>query len=348
MTGTMRGICKMGPGPGAEFRRDIPIPQIADDQVLMKIHATAICGTDLHLYHWNEYARTRMKKLPIVFGHETAGEIVEVGRNVTGWKVGDRISVETHIPCGHCRQCAMGNPHICDNMKLFGITEPGAFAEYAPVPQSCIVRLDDAISYEKGAMLEAMGAGVHGVEKAQVRGKTVLVSGCGPIGLMAIGACKVHGAEKIIACDLFDEKLERARTMGADITVNSRDAEALFETVRRETGSGVDAAIDVTGSGRAIVTGLRALRKAGIFVSVGLPDGEIPVNLTEDIIYREIVYTGVSGRRMFETWEDCMEILKTPGFSLDPVIGDVYNLERYEDALRAIEGGAPGKMILVP
>lgn len=348
MTGTMRGICKMGPGPGAEFRRDIPIPQIADDQVLMKIHATAICGTDLHLYHWNEYARTRMKKLPIVFGHETAGEIVEVGRNVTGWKVGDRISVETHIPCGHCRQCAMGNPHICDNMKLFGITEPGAFAQYAPVPQSCIVRLDDAISYEKGAMLEAMGAGVHGVEKAQVRGKTVLVSGCGPIGLMAIGACKVHGAEKIIACDLFDEKLERARTMGADITVNSRNAEALFETVRRETGSGVDAAIDVTGSGRAIVTGLRALRKAGIFVSVGLPDGEIPVNLTEDIIYREIVYTGVSGRRMFETWEDCMEILKTPGFSLDPVIGGVYNLERYEDALRAIEGGAPGKMILVP
>ena len=348
MTGTMRGICKMGPGPGAEFRRDIPIPQIADDQVLMKVRATAICGTDLHLYHWNEYARTRMTNLPMVFGHETAGEIVEVGKNVTGWKVGDRISVETHIPCGHCLQCAMGNPHICDNMKLFGVTEPGAFAEYAPVPKECIVRLDDALSYEQGAMLEAMGAGVHGVEKAQVRGKTVLVSGCGPIGLMAIGACKIHGAEKIIACDLFDEKLERARTMGADITVNSRNAEALFETVRRETGSGVDAAIDVTGSGRAIVTGLRALRKAGIFVSVGLPDGEIPVNLTEDIIYREIVYTGVSGRRMFETWEDCMEILKTPGFSLDPVIGGVYNLERYEDALRAIEGGAPGKMILVP
>ena len=289
-----------------------------------------------------------MTNLPMVFGHETAGEIVEVGKNVTGWKVGDRISVETHIPCGPCLQCAMGNPHICDNMKLFGVTEPGAFAEYAPVPKECIVRLDDALSYEQGAMLEAMGAGVHGVEKAQVRGKTVLVSGCGPIGLMAIGACKIHGAEKIIACDLFDEKLERARTMGADITVNSRNAEALFETVRRETGSGVDAAIDVTGSGRAIVTGLRALRKAGIFVSVGLPDGEIPVNLTEDIIYREIVYTGVSGRRMFETWEDCMEILKTPGFSLDPVIGGVYNLERYEDALRAIEGGAPGKMILVP
>ena len=116
MTRTMRGICKMRPGSGAEYRTDVPIPSITDDQVLMKVRATAICGTDLHLYHWNEYARTRMTNLPMVFGHETAGEIVEVGKNVTGWKVGDRISVETHIPCGHCLQCAMGNPHICDKM----------------------------------------------------------------------------------------------------------------------------------------------------------------------------------------------------------------------------------------
>ena len=348
MTGTMRGVCKMRPGPGAEFRTDVPIPQITDDQVLMKIHATAICGTDVHLYHWNEYARTRMKNLPVVFGHETAGEIVELGENVKGWKVGDRISVETHIPCGHCLQCSIGNPHICDNMKIFGVTEPGAFAEDAPVPASCIGRLDDALSYEEGAMLEAMGAGGHGVEKAQVKDKVGLVSGCGPIGLMVIGACKVHGAKKVIACDLLDEKLERAKIMGADVTVNSREEAAVLETVRRETVSGVDAAIDITGNGTAINVGLKALRKAGIFVSVGLPDGEISVNLTEDIIYREIVYTGVSGRRMFETWEDCMGIIKSPGFSLDPAIGGVYKLEQFEEALAAIQSGVPGKMILVP
>ena len=348
MTGTMKGVCKMAPGPGAEFRTDIPIPSIAPDQVLLKVHATAICGTDLHLYAWNEYAATRMKNLPIVFGHETAGEIVEVGSAVKDWKVGDRISVETHIPCGTCLQCSMGNPHICDNMKLFGITEPGAFAEYAPVRADCAVRLDDALTYEQGAMLEAMGAGVHGVEKAQVKGKTVLVSGCGPIGLMVIGACRAHGARKIIACALFEEKLERAKTMGAAVTGNSREEQAVLEAVMAQTISGVDAAIDITGNGKAINTGLKALRKAGIFVSVGLPDGEIPVNLTEDIIYREIIYTGVSGRRMFETWEDCMEIIKTPGFSLDPVIGGVYKLEQFEEALAAIRSGVPGKMILVP
>ena len=348
MTGTMRGICKMAPGPGAEFRTDVPIPQITDDQVLMKIHATAICGTDLHLYAWNEYAATRMKNLPIVFGHETAGEIVEVGRNVEGWKVGDRISVETHIPCNHCLQCSIGNPHICDNMKLFGITEPGAFAEYAPVHKDCIVRLDDALSYEQGAMLEAMGAGVHGVEVARVRGKRVLVSGCGPIGLMTIGACKAHGASQVIACDLIEEKLEIAKTMGADITVNSREVD-LPAFVRSQTdGVGADAVIDITGNPHAIRAGLKAVRKGGIFVSVGLPDGEVGINLTEDIIYREVIYTGVSGRLMFETWEDSMNILQSPGFSLEPVVGGIYPFRDFEKALDALKQGVPGKMILVP
>ena len=165
---------------------------------------------------------------------------------------------------------------------------------------------------------------------------------------MAIGACKVHGAAKIIACDMFDQKLELAKEMGADLVVNS-GKEDIIQAVRNATGGhGADAAIDITGNGKAINAGLKALRKGGIFVSVGLPDGEIPVNLTEDIIYREIVYTGVSGRRMFETWEDCMNILKSDGFSLAPAMGNTYKFEDFEDAFAAIRAGVPGKMILVP
>ena len=338
----------MRPGAGAEYREDLPIPQISDDQVLIKVHATAICGTDLHLYHWNEYAQKRMTNLPMVFGHETAGEIVEIGKNVTGYRLGDRISVETHVPCNHCWQCRNGNPHICENQHVFGVTDPGAFAEYAPVHKDCIVRLKDDISYEMGAMLEAMGAGVHGVEVARVRGKRVLVSGCGPIGLMTIGACKAHGASQVIACDLIDEKLEIAKTMGADITVNSRDVD-LPAFVRSQTdGVGADAVIDITGNPHAIRAGLKAVRKGGIFVSVGLPDGEVGINLTEDIIYREVIYTGVSGRLMFETWEDCMNILQSPGFSLEPVVGGIYPFRDFEKALDALKQGVPGKMILVP
>lgn len=348
MVGTMRGICKMAPGAGAEYREDIPIPQIRDNEVLMRVRAAAICGTDSHIYHWGEYASARMKTFPMVFGHEVAGEIVEVGCDVAGWKVGDRITVETHIPCNHCHQCLKGNRHICENMHVFGVTDPGAFAEYAAVPADCLVKLDDSISFEQGAMMEAMGAGVHGVEKADVRGKTVLVSGCGPIGLMAVGACKVHGAAKIIACDMFDEKLALARTMGADVAINP-GREDLVARVKEETeGHGVEAAIDITGSGRAIVSALKALQLDGILVSVGLPNGEVPINLSEDIIYREITYTGISGRRMFETWDDCTAILRHPDFSLEPVFGGTYDLKDYMKAFEAIWNGAPGKMILVP
>ena len=338
----------MRPGAGAEYLEDLPIPQISDDQVLIKVHATAICGTDLHLYHWNEYAQKRMTDLPMVFGHETAGEIVEIGKNVTGYQLGDRISVETHVPCNHCWQCRNGNPHICENQHVFGVTDPGAFAEYAPVHKDCIVRLKDDISYEMGAMLEAMGAGVHGVEVARVRGKRVLVSGCGPIGLMTIGACKAHGASQVIACDLIEQKLEIAKTMGADITVNSRLVD-LPAFVRSQTdGVGADAVIDITGNPHAIRACLKAVRKGGIFVSVGLPDGEVGIHLTEDIIYREVIYTGVSGRLMFETWEDCMNILQSPGFSLEPVVGGIYPFRDFEQALDALKQGVPGKMILVP
>ncbi len=347
MRGTMRGICKMAPGPGAEYREDIPIPRLTGGDVLIKVHASAVCGTDVHIYNWNEYARKRMKTFPMVFGHETAGEVVEIGEGVAGFQIGDRVSVETHIPCGECAQCRANRRHICENQKVFGVTEPGAFAEYARVPAVCAVKLDDAVSYKEGAMLEAMGAGVHGVEAADVKGKDVLVSGCGAIGLMVIGACKAHGARRVFACDLFDAKLALAREMGADAVFNSGSVDVIEET-RRLTGGGADAAIDITGNGRAIVAGLRALRKGGTFVSVGLPDGEIPLNLTEDIIYREIVYTGVSGRLMFETWADCMGILKTPGFSLKPAMGRVYPFSEFERALADIRGGTPGKMILVP
>lgn len=348
MEKTMCGICKMGPGVGAEYREDLPIPQIGEDEVLMKVHATAICGTDSGIYNWGEYAAARMKNFPMVFGHETAGEIVQIGSNVKGYKIGDRITVETHIPCNECYQCKHNRRHICDNQRVFGVTDPGAFAEYAVVPKDCIVRLGDTLTYEQGAMMEPMGAGVHGVERAEVEGKTVLVSGCGPIGLMVIGACKVHGAAKIIACDMIDEKLEQAVKMGADVVVNS-GREDLFARVHQETDNvGVEAAIDITGNGKALTAGLRCIQKGGIMVSVGLPNGEIPLNLTEDIIYREITYTGVSGRLMFETWEDCSRVLQSPLFNLSLVIGGIYPMEDFEKAFQNIWNGAPGKMILIP
>lgn len=347
MEKTMKGIVKSGPGKGATYRTDLPIPEIGDDDVLIKVRATAVCGTDMHIYHWNEFAAKRLP-LPIVFGHETAGDIVQMGKNVKGFKIGDRISVETHIPCNNCKQCHLGNYHLCNNVRLFGLTEPGAFAEYAKVDQKVAYKIDDDIDYKHAAMLEAMGAGVHGAMKADVKDKDILISGCGAIGLMVVGACKVLGAKKIIVTDIVEEKLELAKQMGAHALINALEKDVVKTVMELTDGEGVDAAIDISGSGRAIVADIKSLRKAGIMVSVGLPDGEISINLTEDLIYREIVYTGVSGRRIFETWDACMKILKSDDFALEPLIGGVYKMEDFESAFKAIEEGKPGKMILIP
>lgn len=343
----MRALCKIKAEPGAELM-DMPLPEIRPDEVLLKIHSTAVCGTDIHIYHWAEYARNRIHKFPFIFGHETAGEIIEVGKDVAGYGKGDRVSLETHIACGKCYSCTHGQPHICENMGVFGVTYPGAFAEYARVPAQVLFSLPEDISYDEGAMLEPMGVAVHGIERAEVTGKTVLINGCGPIGLMAVGAAKAHGAAKVIASDLFDHKLKLAEEMGADAVVNSWNADVPALCRDLTHGVGVDVVIDIAGVKASIVSGLRSLHKGGMMVSVGLPDGEIPVDLTEDIIYREITYTGVSGRLIFDTWEDCMNILHTPGFSLKPAMGDLFDLADWEEAFQAIRDGKPGKMILHP
>ena len=198
-------------------------------------------------------------------------------------------------------------------------------------------------------MFEPMGAGVHGVEAAEVCGKTVLVSGCGPIGLTAISACKTFGATMVIACDLIDEKLEVASKMGADHVFNSGKCDLVAEVKALTGGAGVDAAIDITGAEAALNTDLKCLRAAGRMVSVGLPTRPITFHdMTDDLVYREIQFTGVSGRKIWETWEDFSKVMKGPYFKLDQVIGGRFPMRDFEKALEQIRSGVPGKMILYP
>lgn len=282
MSGTMRGIVKAAAGPGLEFRTDLPIPEIGDDEVLMKIRCASICGTDLGIYDWGDWARRRIKSFPRIVGHETTGEIVSVGKNVTDRFVGQRVSCETHIWDGTCPHCLAGRRHVCQNMTLFGIQLDGAFAEYAKIRADATYVLEDALSDEQGCIFEPMGSGVHGVEEAEVTGKTVLVAGCGAIGLTVVAACRVFGAKTIIACDLYEEKLAAAKVMGADFTVNSAK-ENLVETVLRLTdGLGVEAAIDVTGSPAALNASLKSVMAMGRLVSVGLPGEPVTMDMTED------------------------------------------------------------------
>ena len=347
MKDTMCGLVKEVDGPsGLVFHDDLPIPQVGDDEVLIKVHCAAICGTDIHILEWDEWSKKRVHA-PVVLGHEAAGEIVAVGKNVTERKVGQRVSCDSHIFCGECEFCKNGMPHICKNVKIWGVQQDGAFAEYAKIRWDCTFLLEDDISDEAACMFEPMGAGVHGVEAAEVAGKTVLVSGCGPIGLTAISACKTFGATKVIACDLIDEKLEVAKKMGADVTLNSGTCDLVAEVKALTNGAGVDAAIDITGAGPAINTALKCLRAAGRLVCVGLPTKPVTIqDMADDLIYREIQLTGISGRKIWETWEDFAKVMKGPYYKLDQVIGGKFPLKDFEKALEQIHNGVPGKMLL--
>lgn len=347
MESSMCGIIKEKAGPGLTYKTDLPIPEIEDDEVLLKVQVAAVCGTDVHIYDWDPWSAKRVAP-PMVVGHEMAGDVVAVGAKVTQVKIGDRVAVETHIPCNHCYFCQHDHKEICQNLKLFGCTQDGAFAEYAKVSAEAVFKLAPELSYEQGCLFEPMGAGVHGVEVAEVSGKTILISGCGPIGLTAITASKVFGAKHIIACDLIDEKLAIARDMGADVVLNSGNCDLVTEVKALTDGLGVDAAIDITGVGKAISDSLRAVRAGGRLVCVGLPSKDVTLNLTEDLIYREVEMTGISGRLIWRTWEDFSVVMQDPAYRLDHIIGHRFLMKDFEKAFAEIRAGVPGKMLLYP
>ncbi len=347
MRTTMSGIYKAEPKPGAQYRTDLPIPEIGPRDVLVRVRAAAICGTDQHILPWTEWAAERLP-LPMVFGHEFAGDIVAVGAGVHEFRVGDRIAGETHIPCNHCYMCASDRRHNCVSMKIIGVHVPGAFADYISMPADCAYKLPDSVSYQMGAMLEPMGVGVHGVALGNVKDQNVVIYGAGPIGLMAVGAAKVWGAKKIFCVDVFDRKLAVASQMGADVVINARDGDPERKVFDETDGIGADVVIDYTGSEPAIASGFKMLRKNGTFVVVGLPARDLTLNWSEAIIYKEAHVIGCTGRLMYQTWAQCAEILATPGFSLDPVVGGVYALKDFERAFSDILSGAPGKMLLIP
>ena len=348
MQKTMRGIVKAAAGTGLEYRTDLPVPQIGPDEVLMKIRCASICGTDLGIYDWGAWARKRMTVFPRIIGHETTGEIVAVGERVKDRFVGQRVSVETHMWDGTCPHCLAGRRHVCQNMTLYGIQTDGAFAEYSKVRADVTYVLADELTDEQGCIFEPMGSGVHGVEEAEVKGKTVLVAGCGAIGLTVVAACKVFGARLIIACDLFDEKLEAARAMGADVTVNSRKEDLVAKVLELTGGLGVEAAIDVTGSPAALNSSLKCVMAMGRLVSVGLPGEPVTMDMTEDLFYRQIRLSGICGRRIWDTWDDFTTVMKDPIYDMSRVIGGQFALADFEAGFAKMRSGAPGKMFLYP
>ena len=337
----MKALVKRQAGPGFTLE-DVPEPRIRDDEVLIKVRRAGVCGTDVHIYEWDDWAKGRIKP-PIVVGHEFAGDVVDVGKLVTDVRSGDRVTAEGHIVDGRCLLCRTGNAHVCPHTKIIGVDRDGCFAEYISMPATNVWHLDDEISYDIGGIHDPMGNAFHTALTADIPGSTVLVTGCGPIGLFAIGICKAAGASRIIASDVNATRLELARTMGAHDVVRPQEAEA---AVKRQTGGlGADVVLEMSGVPSAIHQAFALVRVGGKVQMLGIPAKPMEVNFATEVIFKGITIYGVVGRRMYDTWHVMTQFLRSGRFDPKPVITHRFPLEQFDDAISAIKSGDAGKVI---
>jgi threonine 3-dehydrogenase len=341
----MQAIVKEKRAPGLTVK-SVPKPTPGPGEVLIAVRHAGVCGTDLHIADWNPWAQGRIKP-PIVVGHEFAGEIESVGDGVTGLRAGHLVTAEGHIVCGHCLQCRTGNSHICKNTRIIGVDRDGAFAEYIAMPASNVLTLDGGnIPTEVGAILDPMGNAFHTVLTAEIPGSTVFIVGCGPIGCFAVGIARAAGASKVIASDVNPKRLALAATMGAHVTVNAKKDDVVKTVLAETGGEGADVVCEMSGVPSALHQAFAAVRLGGRVQLLGIPDGAVPVDLANEIIFKGITVYGVIGRKMYQTWHQMRRFLIGGQFDPRPVITHKFPLAKIDEALAAIRSGDAGKVIL--
>lgn len=346
LDGKMKAVVKAKRGFGAELSM-IDIPSIEDDEVLIKVMATSICGTDVHIYTWDDWAKNRVNP-PYAFGHEFSGEIVKIGASVTGINIGDHVSAETHIVCGRCSQCMTGQFHICQETKIIGVDTQGCFAEYVALPARNIWVNPKDMPAAMASIQEPMGNAVHTVLSGEIAGRTVAVIGCGPIGIMAVGVAKAAGASKVIALDVNEYRLGLAKGMGADAVINSAKEDVL-ETMKDLTDNiGVDVVCEMSGHPDAINQGFKMATNGGRVSILSLPVKPVSIDLTNDIVFKGLTVQGITGRQMFKTWQQVSRLLKSGQIDTGKLITHEFPLEEFEKGFDLMIKGQCGKVVLLP
>jgi threonine 3-dehydrogenase len=342
----MRALCKSRPEPGAELiETDIPRP--GPDDILVKIRAASICGTDLHIYNWDPWAQSRIKT-PLVFGHECSGEVIETGRNVRDVQVGDYVSLETHITTESSYQTKICQANVDPGVKILGIDRPGSYAEYVAVPAKVAWKNPADMAPEIASIQEPFGNAVYTVLSAPVTAKTVLVTGCGPIGLWAVGIAKAAGAKAVYATDINPLRLELAEKMGATLAINSSTTDPV-EVIMSETGGiGVDVLCEMSGNWRAIKQGFAALRNGGRVSILGIPPRPIELDLANDVVFKGATIYGISGRLIWETWYQTQALITSGMVDPTPVITHRFKLEQFDEAFKLMNEGKAAKVALFP
>jgi threonine 3-dehydrogenase len=346
MAATMKALRKMQAGRGLSME-SAPVPAIGAADVLVRVKTASICGTDLHIYGWDRWSQGRIKP-PLTLGHEFCGVVERVGEEVTAVKAGDFVSAEMHVNCGHCHQCRLGEAHICQNLRIIGIDQDGAFAEFVKIPASNIWKLDPAIPEHYGAILDPLGNAVHTVLAGPIAGQTVLVTGCGPIGLMSIAVAKACGSSTVFATETNENRRAMAKKMGADVVLNPAAEDAVARILAETNGTGVDALLEMSGNPTAIQQGFKALRAGGRASLLGIPTENVPLDLVNDVIFKGATVQGIYGRRMYQTWVQMTALLKAGRLNLEPLFGEREPLEKFENAFAKLQGGLAGKILLYP
>ena len=330
MPGTMLAVVKPEAAPGAEIR-EVQIPAFGRSEVLVKVKVASICGTDLHIYEWDRWAQGRIHP-PLIPGHEFCGEVVAFGDEVTSVKEGDFVSAEMHVACGKCLQCRTGEAHICQNVKIIGVDSDGAFAEYVVIPESNIWKLDPAIPLEYASILDPLGNAVHTVLAGEIAAKSVAVTGCGPIGLFSIAVARAVGATTIFAIEVNEHRRKLAIEMKADYTLDPSKEDVRAIVAEKTGGFGVDVVLEMAGHPDAIRTAFDIVRRGGRISLLGLTSKPIPLNFSEDIIFKGITIQGIKSGRL----------------DLHPVITDRVPMTDFSKAMARLKTGEASKILIYP
>ena len=340
MTTTMKALVKREPAKGI-WMQQVPRPVPGANEVLVKLHMTAICGTHLHIYKWDEWSQRTIKP-GLVIGHEFVGSIAEIGPGVTGYSLGQRVSAEGHVVCGHCRNCRAGRPHLCPNTVGIGVNRNGAFAEYVVVPSSNLWPIPDEIPSELAAFFDPFGNAAHCALEFDVIGEDVLITGAGPIGIIAAGICKWIGARHVVITDVNDYRLNLAREMGATRTVNV-GRESLKEVMREIGIEGFDVGMEMSGHPGAFNDMLDAMYHGGKVALLGILPKGAGVDW-DQIIFKGLVIHGIYGRKMYETWYKMTQLVRS-GFPLHKALTHQIAIDDFQTGFDLMESGQCGKVV---
>ena len=343
---TMRAVVKASAGPGAEIR-EVAVPTAGPGELLLRVLRAGVCGTDLHIYEWDRWSQGRLKP-PVTLGHEFVGEIVTRGAGVTEFTAGERVSCESHIVCGHCTACRTGAGHVCENTRILGVDVNGGFAEYVAVPAVNAWRAPSNVPIEVAAVMEPLGNAVHTAFAGPLSACTIAVTGCGPIGLFAVGVARAAGAARVIASDVSPYRLDLARHMQADAVIDVSREKFVDRVMQLTGGRGLDGVLEMSGNPQAMRDGLAALRNGGRMSLLGLPKEPFELDWNRLVIFKGITLHGIIGRRMYETWYQMDNLLGSGRLDIRPAITHVMPMERFDEAIDLLRHGSAGKVVLVP